>query len=209
MMNNEQLLAAFRGETNSPVQVVVADKNTPVSDDPHVYVNTFSETSKEGFIRLHQEVSVDLEGIKTFKDNRYMSYQGHVSELIKIVDFYLKNGALPGRIREQHFLFSQVPQHLVSTCLKPHLYADGSKFKSDMTQDERIYMHSKKENWLKNAKMCTYKGEIIMRFWTWDKSGLLQDELIEHDGLVSFDQHFTGKSQNASSQFRMQRIRKI
>jgi hypothetical protein len=186
--------------------IISIDKEKKPGMEP-ILLNTWSETSKEGYIRLYQQVNVHV-GTRSYRDDRYFSYQGTLETLSRYVAFFNEHKELPGRIRVEEYLLSQVPELLAHEYLKPHLYTTGNKFKSDKTQEERIYMHAKKPFYTKGAPMCTHKGEIIMRFHIWDMTGELPDKFFEGD-IDGQCHSIPTKNESSSVQFRMQQIRKI
>jgi hypothetical protein len=141
--------------------------------------SSFKET--DGWILLKYSKK-SIVGSKEITFSEYARQEGKLERLKEFINHFEMRGSLPGKVRVEEYLLSQVPEVYVNLYLTPSDYYSAGV--TPKTVEDLLYKNGKKKD--KDCPVYTYNGELIMKFTTWDPTGSLPDKYVEHNGSTHY-----------------------
>lgn len=152
---------------------------TLVKNSAGNYINLFKESSdpdaeRFGYIQMFTAGFKLTDDGATTDDNRTYNQRGTVNTLKLIVEDYIDQGYLEGRLVREEYVESEIPDNHYKRMLRS---VEGSM--------EKQVTEEAMENFVKRAgkdgPVLTKGGERIFMFPSWDIEGTKPDRLVKHD----------------------------
>jgi hypothetical protein len=172
-MNTNVIDQDFDALFGATVEIVI-----PSTAKEKVFLQTSAfKPETEGWILLRYSKK-SIVGKREVTVNEYAIHEGKLLRLQQFINHFVTKGSLPGKVRIEEYLLSQVPTEYVNLYLTPSdYYSPGYKPK---TVEDLLYKNGYKAD--QDSPVYTYNGELIMRFNTWDPTGIAPDVYHPYNG---------------------------